>query len=45
MSRSILLTSLADLSWFEGMKNTGKDAEVYAPQTDPNGLIHVVVTR
>jgi len=35
----------ADLSWFEGMKNTGKDAEVYAPQTDPNGLINVVVTR
>jgi len=40
-----MLTGFADLSWFDGMKNTGKDAEVYAPQTDPNGLIHVVVTR
>jgi len=35
----------ADLSWFEGLKNTGKDAEVYAPQSDPNGLIHCIVTR
>ncbi|KAI9669693.1 MAG: hypothetical protein M1831_007389 [Alyxoria varia] len=34
-----------DLSWFEGITNTGKDAEVYAPQTDPNGLIHCKVQR
>ncbi len=34
-----------DLSWHHGLKNTGKDAEVYAPQTDPNGLIKVTVTR
>ncbi|KAF2144904.1 uncharacterized protein K452DRAFT_284283 [Aplosporella prunicola CBS 121167] len=34
-----------DLSWFKGLKNTGKDAEVYAPQTDPNGLIQCTVGR
>ncbi|KIX02818.1 uricase [Rhinocladiella mackenziei CBS 650.93] len=34
-----------DLSWHHGLKNTGKDAEVYAPQTDPNGLIKCTVTR
>jgi len=34
-----------DLSWHKGLKNTGKDAEVYAPQTDPNGLIKCTVTR
>ncbi|KAK3724151.1 hypothetical protein LTR37_001274 [Vermiconidia calcicola] len=34
-----------DLSWFNGLKNTGKDAEVYAPQSDPNGLIQCTVTR
>ncbi|CAF9907557.1 MAG: hypothetical protein GOMPHAMPRED_005144 [Gomphillus americanus] len=34
-----------DLSWHKGLKNTGPDAEVYAPQSDPNGLIHCVVTR
>ncbi|KAK1020792.1 hypothetical protein LTR33_018725 [Friedmanniomyces endolithicus] len=34
-----------DLSWFKGLKNTGEDAEVYAPQSDPNGLIHATVTR
>ncbi|KAJ4523675.1 hypothetical protein HRR83_000322 [Exophiala dermatitidis] len=34
-----------DLSWHNGLKNTGKDAEVYAPQTDPNGLIKCTVTR
>lgn len=34
-----------DLSWHKDLKNTGKDAEVYAPQTDPNGLIHCVVSR
>lgn len=35
----------SDLSWFDGLKNTGKDAEVYAPQTDPNGLIQCTVSR
>ncbi|KAF2165639.1 hypothetical protein M409DRAFT_23929 [Zasmidium cellare ATCC 36951] len=34
-----------DLSWYKGMKNTGADAEVYAPQSDPNGLIQCTVTR
>lgn len=28
-----------DLSWHKGLKNTGKDAEVFVPQTNPNGLI------
>ena len=34
-----------DLSWHHGLKNTGQDAEVYAPQSDPNGLIKCTVTR
>jgi urate oxidase len=34
-----------DLSWHNGIKNTGKDAEVYAPQSGPNGLIYCTVTR
>jgi urate oxidase len=34
-----------DLSWHKGLKNTGKDAEVYAPQSDPNGLITCTVAR
>jgi len=34
-----------DLSWHNGLKNTGKDAEVYAPQSGPNGLIKVNVAR
>ncbi|KAK5132802.1 hypothetical protein LTR08_008603 [Meristemomyces frigidus] len=34
-----------DMSWFKGLKNTGADAEVYAPQSDPNGLIECTVTR
>lgn len=34
-----------DLSWHHGTKNTGKDAEVYAPQSNPNGLIKCTVTR
>ncbi|KAK0738248.1 hypothetical protein B0T18DRAFT_242133 [Schizothecium vesticola] len=34
-----------DLSWHKGMKNTGKDAEVYAPQSGPNGLIKCEVAR
>ena len=35
----------ADLSWHKGIKNTGKDAEVYAPQSSPNGLIKCEVAR
>jgi len=34
-----------DLSWHKGLKNTGKDAEVYAPQSNPNGLIKCRVSR
>ncbi|CAL8581359.1 hypothetical protein XPA_007058 [Xanthoria parietina] len=34
-----------DMSWHKGLKNTGKDAEVYAPQSDPNGLIECTVSR
>ncbi|KAM7197876.1 uricase [Rhypophila sp. PSN 637] len=34
-----------DLSWHKGIKNTGKDAEVYAPQGGPNGLIKCEVRR
>jgi len=34
-----------DLSWHHGLKNTGKDAEVFAPQSDPNGLIKCTVSR
>ncbi|CAJ2506957.1 Uu.00g081430.m01.CDS01 [Anthostomella pinea] len=34
-----------DLSWHKGTKNTGKDAEVYAPQSGPNGLIKCEVSR
>ncbi|KAL8750435.1 MAG: hypothetical protein Q9199_007069 [Rusavskia elegans] len=34
-----------DMSWHKGLKNTGKDAEVYAPQSDPNGLIQCTVSR
>lgn len=34
-----------DLSWHKGIQNTGKDAEVYAPQSNPNGLIKCTVSR
>jgi len=34
-----------DLSWHKGIQNTGKDATVLAPQSDPNGLIECTVTR
>ncbi|KAL4935841.1 uricase [Aspergillus oleicola] len=34
-----------DLSWHKGIKNTGKDAEVFVPQTNPNGLIKCTVGR
>lgn len=35
----------ADLSWHKDLKNTGENAEVYAPQTNPNGLIKCTVGR
>lgn len=35
----------SDLSWHKGIKNTGKDATVFSPQSDPNGLIQCTVTR
>ncbi|KAI5291332.1 hypothetical protein KEM52_000205 [Ascosphaera acerosa] len=34
-----------DLSWHKGLQNTGKNAEVYVPQTNPNGLIKCSVAR
>lgn len=34
-----------DLSWHKGLKNTGKDAEVYVPASNPNGLINSTVRR
>lgn len=34
-----------DLSWHKDLKNLGEDAEVYAPQSDPNGLIQCTVSR
>ncbi|OJJ58597.1 hypothetical protein ASPSYDRAFT_151560 [Aspergillus sydowii CBS 593.65] len=34
-----------DLSWHKGLKNKGKDAEVFVPQTNPNGLIKCTVGR
>lgn len=34
-----------DLSWHKGLKNTGKDAEVYVPMSNPNGLIKCTVKR
>ncbi|KOS21188.1 Uricase [Escovopsis weberi] len=34
-----------DLSWHKGLENTGKNAEVYVPQTNPNGLIKCEVAR
>jgi urate oxidase len=40
-----VLIVLIDLSWHKGLKNTGKDAEVYAPQSNPNGLIECTVVR
>ena len=40
-----MLTLTQDLSWHKGLKNTGADAEVYAPQSDPNGLIQCTVDR
>lgn len=34
-----------DLSWHKDLKNTGKDAEVYVPSSNPNGLIKCTVRR
>lgn len=34
-----------DLSWYKGLENTGENAEVYAPQSNPNGLIKCRVGR
>ncbi|KAL5360113.1 hypothetical protein BJX96DRAFT_164919 [Aspergillus floccosus] len=34
-----------DLSWHKGLQNTGKDAEVYLPQSAPNGLIKAILHR
>ncbi|KAL3955956.1 hypothetical protein ACCO45_008802 [Purpureocillium lilacinum] len=34
-----------DLTWHKGLKNTGEDAEVYVPQSNPNGLIKCEVSR
>lgn len=42
---NILLRNPTDLSWYKGLKNTGKDATVFAPQSDPNGLIFCTVAR
>lgn len=39
------LTTLTDLSWHKDIKNLGQDATVFAPQSDPNGLIECTVTR
>jgi len=47
-SLSLLLLSAnhgKDMSWHKGLKNTGKDCEVYAPQSDPHGLIQCTVSR
>jgi urate oxidase len=40
-----LTLTVTDLSWHKDLKNTGKDAEVYAPQSGPNGLIKCEVSR
>jgi urate oxidase len=34
-----------DLSFYKGLQNKGKDAEVYAPQWGPSGLIKCTVKR
>lgn len=41
----LLLIIILDLSWHKGLKNKGKDAEVFVPQTNPNGLIKCTVGR
>ena len=42
---SLTADAEVDMSWHKGLKNTGDDAEVYAPQSDPNGLIQCTVSR
>ncbi|PKY01521.1 uricase [Aspergillus campestris IBT 28561] len=34
-----------NLDWHKGLQNTGKNAQVFAPQSDPNGLIKCTVGR
>jgi urate oxidase len=41
----VSLTSRLDLSFHKGIKNTGADTTVYAPQSGPNGLIKCTVGR
>lgn len=41
----LVLIQPLDLSWHKGLKNTGEDAEVYEPQSNPNGLIQCTVNR
>ena len=43
--RLIPSVRIADLSWHKDLKNLGKDAEVFAPQSNPNGLIQCTVSR
>lgn len=45
LKQQVSLIIPLDLSWHKGLQNTGKDAEVYAPQSNPNGLIQCTVTR
>jgi urate oxidase len=45
LRQHVLISVVIDLSWHKGLKNTGKDAEVYAPQSGPNGLIKCEVAR
>lgn len=45
LSERIVANTKTDLSWHKDLKNTGEDAEVYAPQSDPNGLIQCTVSR
>jgi urate oxidase len=43
--RQITDVQFLDLSFYKGIKNTGKDCTVYAPQSGPNGLIKCTVGR
>lgn len=45
MKSSLMDAFITDMSWHKGLKNTGKDAEVYVPQSNPNGLIQCTVAR
>lgn len=45
LRQQLLISGVIDLSWHKGLKNTGEDAEVYAPQSGPNGLIKCEVAR